>query len=48
MSEREVDEESKYGEVLRWSSTMHYVTTGLPNALASLLIKFSRPTLTFS
>ncbi len=48
MSEREVDEESQYGEVLRWSPTMHYVTTGLPNALASLLIKFTRLTITFA
>ena len=38
MSEREANEEAKHGEVLRWSPTTHYVTTGLPNALASLLI----------
>ncbi len=48
MSEGEVDEEIKYEEVLRWSPTMHYVTTGLRNALASLLIIFCLPTLTFS
>ncbi len=47
MSKREADEEAKHGEVLRWSPTVHYVTTGLPNALASLLILFWRPFLTF-
>ncbi len=46
MSEREADEDAKHGEMLRWSPTMHYVTTGLPNALASLLIIFWLPTLT--
>jgi hypothetical protein len=46
MSAREADEEAKHGEVLRWGATMHYVTTGLPNALASLLILFWRPILT--
>ena len=29
MSEREADEKAKHGEVLRWSPTVHYVTTGL-------------------
>ena len=29
MSEREADEEAQHGEVLRWSPTVHYVTTGL-------------------
>jgi hypothetical protein len=29
MSEREADEEAQHGEVLRWSPTVHYFTTGL-------------------
>jgi hypothetical protein len=29
MSEREADEMAKHGEVLCWSPTVHYVTTGL-------------------
>jgi hypothetical protein len=29
MSEREADEIATHGEVLRWSPTVHYFTTGL-------------------
>ncbi len=29
MSEREADEMAQHGEVLRWSPTINYVTTGL-------------------
>jgi hypothetical protein len=29
MNARETEEEAKHGEVLRWSPTLHYVTTGL-------------------
>jgi hypothetical protein len=29
MSEREADETARHGEVLRWSPTLDYVTTGL-------------------
>ncbi len=47
MSEREASEEAKHGEVLRWSPTMHYVTTGLPNALSSLSITLWLTILTF-
>jgi hypothetical protein len=47
MSEREANEEATHGEVLRWSPTPHYVTTGLPNALASLLNIFWLPILIF-
>lgn len=43
MSEREADEEAKHGEVLRWSPTVHYVTTGL----CAFCFFFWRPFLTY-
>ncbi len=43
MSEREADEKAQHGEVLRWSPTVHYVTT----VLTLIYFLFKRPFITF-